>query len=78
MERVQDLPNDTWITDRQRALGDRLRAARERQNLTQDAVWLAAGISRYTLQRAERGEDVRMSTLLRIMRVLNLSLGDLD
>lgn len=78
MERVQDLPNDTWITDRQRALGDRLRAARERQNLTQDAVWLAAGISRYTLQRAERGEDVRMSTLLRIMRVLNLPFGDLD
>lgn len=75
---MHDLPDDdTWITDRQQAIGDRIRAAREHQNLTQDAVWLAAGISRYTLQRVEAGQDVRLSTLLRIMRVLGVPFGDL-
>lgn len=76
---MHHLPDDnTWITDRRRAIGDRIRTARERQNLTQDAVWLAAGVSRYTLQRVEAGQDVRLSTLLRIMRVLGVPFADLD
>jgi transcriptional regulator with XRE-family HTH domain len=79
VERVHDLPDDdTWILDRRRAIGNTLRAARLRQNLTQDQVWLAARISRYTLQRVEAGEETELSTLLRIVRVLGMSLGDLD
>lgn len=77
---MHDLPDDgdTWIADRRRAIGDRIRSAREYQNVTQDQVWLAARVSRYTLQRVEAGHDVRLSTLLRIIRVLGLSLGDLE
>jgi transcriptional regulator with XRE-family HTH domain len=67
-----------WLAASRRRIGDRLRAERLRQNLTQDAVWLAAGISRGTLQRAEAGEDVTLSTLLRILRVLGMPLGGLD
>ncbi|WP_460071048.1 helix-turn-helix domain-containing protein [Streptomyces sp. YKOK-I1] len=76
---MHDLPHDdTWITDRRRAIGDALRAERSRQHLTQDQVWLAAGISRYTLQRVESGEDMTLSTLLRILAVLEMPFAGLD
>lgn len=76
---MHDLPDDdSWITARRRAIGHRIRGERHHQNLTQDQVWLAARISRYTLQRVEAGEETELSTLLRIVRVLGLSLGDLD
>jgi transcriptional regulator with XRE-family HTH domain len=75
---VRDLPDDDdWITDRRRVIGDRFRAERLRQNLTQDAVYLASGISRYTLQRVEAGAEVRLSTLIRIAWVLEVPLADL-
>jgi transcriptional regulator with XRE-family HTH domain len=75
---VHDPPaDDEWIADRQRAIGDTIRKERLRQNRTQDDVWLAAGISRYTLQRVERGEDMTLSTLLRIARALDVPLADL-
>lgn len=68
---VRDLPDDDeWIAAHLRDIGDRVRAERLRQNLTQEAVYLAAGISRYTLQRVEAGADMKLSTLLRIARVL--------
>lgn len=76
---MYDLPDDDeWIPERRRAIGDRLRKERHRQKVTQDQVWLAARVSRYTLQRVEAGEEMELSTLLRIIRVLGLSLGDLD
>ncbi len=79
MERVHDLPpDDTWITDQTRAIGTRIRDERIHQNLTQDEVWLAADISRFTLQRVEAGEDVKLSTLLKILRVLGMPLAALD
>jgi transcriptional regulator with XRE-family HTH domain len=75
---VHDPPaDDAWIADSQRAIGDTIREERLRQNRTQDDVWLAAGISRYTLQRVERGEDATLSTLLRIARALRVPLADL-
>jgi transcriptional regulator with XRE-family HTH domain len=75
---VRDLPDDDeWIAERRRDIGDRVRAQRLRQNLTQDAVYLAAGVSRYTLQRVEAGAEMRLSTLLRIAHVLDVSLADL-
>lgn len=69
--------DDTWIADSRRAIGDAVREERLHQNRTQDDVWMAAGISRYTLQRVERGEDVTLSTLLRIARALDVPLADL-
>lgn len=75
---MRDLPDDdTWIRDRQRLIGERIRAERLRQNLTQDDVWIAAGIQRWTYQRVEAGEDWRGSTLLRIAWVLDVPLSEL-
>jgi transcriptional regulator with XRE-family HTH domain len=75
---VQDLPDDdTWIPEHRRAIGERVRTERRRQNLTQDQVWLAARINRGTLQRVEAGEESQISTLLRIARVLEVPLATL-
>lgn len=75
---MRDLPDDDeWIADRRRAIGDRVREERLRQNLTQDAVYLASGVSRYTLQRVEAGAEARLSTLIRIAWVLEVPLAEL-
>ena len=75
---MRDLPDDDeWITARRREIGRRVRDERLRQNLTQDHVWLAARISRYTLQRVEAGAEMKLTTLLRIAHVLDISLTDL-
>ena len=79
MERVQDLPEDeTWITERQATLGSRIQAERLRQNLTQEAVFLAAGIDRGTLQAIEAGRgNPTYVTLLKIAYVFDIPLADL-
>lgn len=63
--------------DQRRAIGDRIRAERQRQGLTQDDVWIAARLTRWTYQRAEYGEDIKVSTLQRIAGVLGVSLASL-
>ena len=42
------------------------------QNKTQEALAKEAGISRSTLSLLERGETVTLSTLIQVMRVLDL------
>jgi len=42
------------------------------QNKTQEAVATAAGLSRSTLSLLERGETVTTSTLIHVLRVLDL------
>lgn len=75
---MRDLPDDeTWITDRHRAVGERVRAAREHAGLTQEQLHLAARIDRVTLQRVEAGQDTKVSTLLRIAGALDVPLADL-
>lgn len=75
---MPDLPDDSqWIRDRRRAIGERIRQERERQNLTQDDMYLSARISRWTYQRVESGEEVTLGTLLRIAAVLDVPLADL-
>lgn len=75
---MRELPDDdTWIPDRRRAIGERLRAERIHQNLTQDQVWQAARIDRRTLQHVERGEEMKLGTLLRVAYVLDIPLADL-
>lgn len=51
-------------------LGNAIRDARKRAQLTQADVCARAQISRDTLSRLERGEPVDTSTLLRIAAVL--------
>lgn len=79
MGRVHDLPHDdSWNAEDRRAIGVRIRVERERQKLTQDQVWQAAHIARGTVQRVEAGEDVKLSTLLKILRVLGMPLAALE
>jgi transcriptional regulator with XRE-family HTH domain len=76
---VRDLPNDPdpWLADRLREIGDRVRAERLHQNLTQEAVHLAARIDRRTYQALESGQNVTLSTVLRVAHVLDVPLRDL-
>lgn len=76
---LRDLPDDdNWIRARQQAIGERLQAERLRQNLTQEAVYLAADIHRGTLQALEAGRaNPTFETLLRLAHVLDVPLSDL-
>jgi transcriptional regulator with XRE-family HTH domain len=68
-------------TDRERLtqLGERLRAARKRQRVTTVAAAEAAGISRVTLHRIERGEPtVAMGAWVAAAAALGLSFDLLD
>lgn len=70
--------DDDWIQDRLRIIGDHIRAERLRQNLTQERLYLAAGISRWTLQEIEAGRsNPSTKTLLRLARALEVPLAHL-
>ena len=70
--------DDDWIRARQQEIGQRIQTERVRQDLTQEAVFLAAGLDRRTLQAIEAGTaNPTMSTLLRIAYVLDVPLADL-
>lgn len=75
----RDLPDDDdWIRARQQAIGERVQAERLRQNLTQEAVYLAADVNRGTLQAVEAGRaNPTLETLLRLAHVLDVPLSDL-
>ncbi|MFF9279490.1 helix-turn-helix domain-containing protein [Streptomyces griseosporeus] len=70
---MRDLPDDdTWLSDRWREIGQRVRTERVRQGLTQDQVWQVARIDRRTLQNVEAGKEMKIGTLLRIAWVLDV------
>ncbi|MEU9470389.1 helix-turn-helix transcriptional regulator [Streptomyces avermitilis] len=76
MPRLPD--DDDWLRQERRAIGDRIRVRRIHENRTQESVFLAAGISRSAYQQVEAGtSDVRISSLLRIARVLGVHVTDL-
>lgn len=79
MSRVPQLPDDDyWLTQERQAIGDRIRVERIRQNRTQESVFLAARLSRSVYQNVEAGKaDARITTLLRIARVLGIHVADL-
>jgi transcriptional regulator with XRE-family HTH domain len=58
-------------------VGRRLKRTRLSQNVTQRDLATRAGVSLRTVSAAERGEDVRLSTLLRMLRALG-RLGGID
>lgn len=70
--------NDDWLRRDLRAIGDRIRVARLRQNRTQESVLLAADVARSTYQEIEAGAtDARIGTLIRIARALGVHVVDL-
>ena len=58
-------------------LGRRLERHRLERNLTQAEMALQAGIGQATVQRAERGDSVQMTSMIKMLRTLGL-LGALD
>jgi transcriptional regulator with XRE-family HTH domain len=58
-------------------LGRRLARHRLERNWTQAELAAKAGIGQATVQRAERGESVQMTSLIKLLRTLEL-LGGLD
>ncbi|WP_435643906.1 helix-turn-helix domain-containing protein [Streptomyces sp. H49] len=70
--------DDEWLARERRAIGDRIRVERIRQNRTQESVYLAARISRSAYQEIEAGiADARITTLLKIAQVLGVHVSDL-
>jgi len=60
------------------ALGERLRDARLRRRVSQEAMAARVGIARGTLRRLEQGDPaVNLSTLVRVLAVLGLD-ADLE
>ncbi len=53
-------------------IGNFIQSHRLNQNKSQDQVATAAGISRSTLSLLERGEKVRIDSLIQVLRVLDL------
>src|SRR5829696_6748873 len=69
-----DVPDPT-VTVR---FGARVRAARQRQELTLDALAAAAGVSRATLSNLERGEhSLSLTAATNVARALGVSLAEL-
>ncbi len=58
-------------------LGHRLRRHRLERNWTQAEMAAQAGIGQATVQRAERGRSVQMTSMIKLLRTLGL-LGALD
>ncbi len=70
--------DDDWTIRQRQILAARVRDERRDQNLTQEDVYLAAGISRYALQEIESGEgNPKLITLMRIAWVLDIHVSDL-
>lgn len=58
-------------------LGRRLERHRLERNMTQAEMAVQAGIGQATVQRAERGQSVQMTSMIKLLRTLRL-LGALD
>ena len=56
----------------QKKIGDKIKATRLKQNITQDSLAEAASISRSSVQKAESGEIKSFDTFLRILRMLGM------
>ena len=70
--------DDAWLDRERRAIGDRIRVRRIRQDMTQETVHLAVGLARSSYQEIEAGRaNPTINTLLRIARVLGVHVTDL-
>jgi len=73
---MNDNSYNEWVSMSDKALGETIgffiKHHRLNQNKTQDEVSVEAGISRSTLSLLERGEKVTLSSLIQVLRVLDL------
>ena len=75
-----DLPSsdDEWLRRERQRIGRCIRLAREDHDLTQEKVVLAVPMNRRHYQDIEAGEaNPTLNLLLRIARVIGVSLADL-
>ena len=56
----------------QKKIGEKIKATRLKQNITQDSLADAASISRSSVQKVESGEIKSFDTFLRILRMLGM------
>lgn len=71
-------PPPAWELTRRRIIGDRLREARLRANLTQEALAELVGVDHKTVHRVEYGtSDPSLGLLLRIAVAVNVPLAEL-
>lgn len=67
-------PPPDWVLAERRAMGARVRAAREYAGLTQEALAIDAGTDRPSVVRIEAGQQSPTAdTLIRIARVIGVS-----
>ncbi len=67
-----------WVLSRRQAIGSRIRAARERANLSQLRLANLVGVDHKTIHRIEYGiSDPSLGLLLQIAQALDVPLGDL-
>jgi transcriptional regulator with XRE-family HTH domain len=73
---MNDISYTNWeaMSDKSllKVIGDFIQTHRLNQNKTQERVASDAGISRSTLSLLERGEKIRIDSLIQVLRVLNL------
>ena len=72
---MTDVSYKNWSSMSDKALAEHIgvfiKHHRMEQNITQDILANAAGISRSTLSLLERGETVTLSTVIQVLRVLD-------
>lgn len=74
----RSVPPPDHVLARRRRIGEQIRAARLRQNLTQEAVALRVGMDRATYVRIEQGQaSPLLDTLLLISDALGVPLAHL-
>lgn len=66
--RIDAFANDDQILIE---LGERLRFSRVRAALTQSQLSKESGVAKSTIERAENGKSVQLSSLVKILRALN-------
>ncbi|NNE13765.1 MAG: helix-turn-helix transcriptional regulator [Saprospiraceae bacterium] len=73
---MNDISNNEWraMSDKSimETIGRFIQSHRLNQNKSQNQVAKTAGISRSTLSLLERGEKVRIDSLIQVLRVLDL------
>lgn len=75
---LSDPSDDHWLRQERRRLGACVRNVRVDHNLTQEQVFLAAGMNRSFYQEIEAGQaNPSLDTLLRIARAIGVTISDL-
>ena len=72
--KIDVFANDSQILNE---LGARIKTARVRAGMTQEALSAQSGVAKSTVERVEKGQSVQFLNLVKLLRALN-SLGALE